>query len=91
MKVDVERWLRDLGLGRYARTFAENAIDLDVLPELSEQDLEELGVSPADREQLRRAVGFLSEEAAAPYRRADAGRRQLTLMLADLVGATGLD
>ena len=92
MNVDVERWLRDLGLGRYARTFADNAIDLDVLPELSEQDLEELGVSRADREQLRRAVGSLSEEAAAPpHRHADAGRRQLTLMLADLVGAIGLD
>ena len=42
---DVERWLQDLGLAQYARTFVENDIDLDVLPDLSDQDLEELGIS----------------------------------------------
>src|SRR5919106_1686886 len=57
---DVERWLQDLGLARYARTFVENDIDLDVLSDLSEQDLEELGVSLGHRKKLFRAKSCVS-------------------------------
>ncbi len=41
---DIGQWLHDLDLGRYLKTFHDNAIDLDVLPELNEADLEKLGV-----------------------------------------------
>jgi hypothetical protein len=41
--MDVGGWLRNLGLGRYESEFIENAIDTDVLPELTEGDLEKLG------------------------------------------------
>jgi hypothetical protein len=33
-------WLENLGLGQYADAFAENAIDLEVLADLSDRDLE---------------------------------------------------
>ena len=37
-------WLQELGLGQYAQRFAENGIDFSVLPDLTDQDLEKLGV-----------------------------------------------
>ena len=96
--VDVERWLQDLGLAQYAGTFAENDIDLEVLPHLSEQDLEKLGVSLGHRKKLLHAIAALaagseplrvsSAEEPSPHRRAEAERRQLTVMFVDLVGST---
>ena len=43
--VDVGAWLRGLGLGQYEPAFRENDVDADVLPELTEADLERLGVA----------------------------------------------
>jgi hypothetical protein len=37
---DLGDWLEQHGLGKYAGAFAAQEIDLDVLPELSEADLE---------------------------------------------------
>jgi class 3 adenylate cyclase/predicted ATPase len=98
---DVERWLRDLGLAQYARTFAENDIDLDVAADLSERDLAELGVSLGHRRKLLRAIAALAAAsgrsasggwtAAVSAARAEAERRQLTVLFVDLVGSTGLD
>jgi hypothetical protein len=45
-------WLEKLGLGQYAQRFAENDISFGVLPELTDQDLRELGVSLGHRRQL---------------------------------------
>ena len=42
--MDVGGWLRNLGLGQYEALFRANEIDADILPELSEADLEKLGV-----------------------------------------------
>ena len=42
--MDVEGWLRGLGLGQYEALFRASAIDADILPELTEVDLEKLGV-----------------------------------------------
>ena len=53
---DVVRWLDGLGLGRYAQAFAENDVALDVLPDLADSDLRELGVSLGDRKRLLRAI-----------------------------------
>ena len=41
---DLAEWLGRHGLGQYAQTFAENNIDYSVLPDLTEDDLEKLGV-----------------------------------------------
>ena len=38
--MDIAAWLRDLGLERYAETFRDHEIDAEVLPELSDSDLE---------------------------------------------------
>jgi len=42
--LEIADWLRELSLERYAETFRDNAIDVAVLPELSEPDLEKVGV-----------------------------------------------
>ena len=42
-------WLKKLGMSEYAKVFAENRIDLSVLPGLTDQHLEKLGVALGDR------------------------------------------
>ena len=42
-------WLESLGMSEYAQRFAENRIDFSVLPDLTDQDLKELGVLLGDR------------------------------------------
>ncbi len=42
---DVRQWLDSLGLGQYADTFERNAIELDQVATLSDEELKELGVS----------------------------------------------
>ena len=56
MQSDVERWLEGLGLLRHAALFAENLIDFEVLSELTDEDLRELGLALGDRKKLLRAV-----------------------------------
>ena len=43
--MDVAAWLKNLGLGKYERTFREHDVDADVVSELGDADLEKLGVS----------------------------------------------
>jgi class 3 adenylate cyclase/predicted ATPase len=99
--VDVAAWLHDLGLGRYGQAFRENEIDSDVLRELTESDLEKLGIPLGHRKKLLRAIAGLSAAEAdpraapgavssAPPRPLEAERRQLTVMFIDLVGSTEL-
>ena len=54
--VDLESWLEELGMGQYAQSFVASDIDFDVLPDLTEADLERLGVSLGHRKRLRRAI-----------------------------------
>ena len=42
--MDIAAWLRGLSLERYAGAFRDNAIEMEVLPELIEADLEKVGV-----------------------------------------------
>src|ERR1700726_2259630 len=93
--MDVAAWLRGLSLERYEAAFRDNAIDLEILPELTEADLEKLGVLLGHRKRMLRAIAELgtapSRAAPAPERAADpAERRQLTVMFCDLVGSTAL-
>ena len=37
-------WLQKRGMSEYAQPFIENRIDLSILPDLTDQDLEKLGV-----------------------------------------------
>ena len=82
---DLQGWLDSIGLGKYAEAFVENDLGLDVLPELSESDLKELGLSMGDRKRFLKA---LATAQARPTE--DAERRQLTVMFCDLVGSTAL-
>jgi len=85
-------WLEKLGLGHYALRFAENGIDLGVLPELTDQDFDRLGVLLGHRRKMLRAIAELKQgelvgEQAGQH---DAERRHLTVMFCDLVGSTEL-
>jgi hypothetical protein len=62
---EIADWLRKLGMSEYAQRFAENAIDFSVLPDLTDQDLEKLGVLLGHRRKILRAVAALASEPAA--------------------------
>ena len=102
---DVKQWLDQLGLPQYAEVFERNAVDLDLLCELTDADLEKIGVHPlGHRKKLLKAIAELnslrlSAPAAHPIPEgwvprepiiAQADRRQLTVMFCDLVGSTAM-
>ena len=102
--MDVGGWLRNLGLGQYESAFIENAIDTDVLPELTEGDLEKLGIPLGDRKRLIKAIKATAGTSTSALIRGEVGenapsdsspvvaaeRRHLTVMICDLVGSTAL-
>src|SRR5215831_17576527 len=60
-------WLQKLGLGQYAQRFAENDITFAILPDLTDQDLKELGMaSLGHRRQLLREIANLGKAGAPP-------------------------
>src|SRR5215510_7256629 len=95
-------WLEKLGLSEYAQRFAENDIDFTILGDLTDQDLERIGIaSLGHRRKLLRAianletiekgtpaVGVASPHAPLPLDTVE--RRQVTVMFSDLVGSTAL-
>jgi class 3 adenylate cyclase len=93
----IAEWLASIGLGEYASRFRENAIDLSVVRDLTEQDLKDLGVLLGHRRKMLRAILELQGEGARTPRTVtklasanNAGRRQLTVMFCDLVGSSAL-
>jgi len=102
--MDVAAWLRGLGLEQYAPAFHDNAVDGEVLRELTADDLKDLGVTlVGHRRKLLAAISALGMEPPTVARPAanaisaptspstiDAERRQLTVMFCDLVGSTAL-
>src|SRR5271167_3298 len=97
--MDVGAWLRRLGLGQYEAVFQQNEVEADVLPELTETDLEKIGLPLGPRKRILKAIANLgaAEKAlgdgnlSAPPPAGDAAeRRQLTVMFCDLVGSTAL-
>lgn len=96
MPDSVTQWLEQLGLGEYATSFAENHIDTRHLPELTNDDLKDLGVkSLGHRKTILIAIKALdpttspaANDVAAS--RSAAERRQLTVMFCDLIGSTTL-
>src|SRR3984885_9070953 len=95
----IAAWLKKPGMSEYARRFAENDIDISVLPHLTDQDFKELGVSLGHRRKLLAAIPELggvapsastSPALAEPKPQDSAERRQVTVMFSDLVGSTAL-
>ena len=96
----LKRWLEGVGLGHYTDLFAQHRLDLDVMGDLTESDLVELGLPLGDRKRLQRAMSALfhaetaekPDTAARPQVRAEVGaeRRQLTTMFCDMVDSTSL-
>src|SRR5215471_12439876 len=100
--MDIVVWLRSLGLGKYEAAFRENDIDETVLPNLTAEDLKDLGVSiVGHRRKLLDAIGALRADTSAPGPSNDlkttpsapspshedrAERRQVTVMFSDIVG-----
>lgn len=100
---DLGGWLRGLGLEQYEAAFRENEINGTVLPNLTADDLKDLGVGiVGHRRRLLDAIAALRAEASRPAPRAAAPlegdhigkdiaeRRQVTVMFSDLVGSTAL-
>jgi class 3 adenylate cyclase len=96
---ELETWLTPLGLAQLAPALRANDIDLDILPALSEADLEKLGVSLGHRRKLLRALESVpripptwqsASSPPSPVGGASVERRQLTVMFCDLVGSTAL-
>lgn len=90
--MQIAEWLEKLGLGQYAERFAQNGIDVGVLPELMDEDFDKLGVLLGHRRKMLRAIADLDPAAliASPAPPHDAERRHLTVMFCDLVGSTAL-
>ena len=103
--MDVAQWLNGIGLGQYGALFREHEIDAEVLPDLTEADLEKIGVPLGHRKRLMRAIAGLSPDIALPSAAipalarssppqptpgAAAERRPITVMFCDLVGSTSL-
>ena len=99
-------WLRSLGLEEYEAAFRDNKINERVLPNLTQEDLKEIGVGPVGhRRILLEAIAALRADAGSKTPSADATttstapsappedraeRRQVTVMFSDLVGSTAL-
>src|SRR5262245_56731685 len=102
--MDIVVWLRSLGLGKYEAAFRENEISQRVLPNLTAEDLKELGVTAlGHRRILFDAIAALRVDTGGKATSADAApsaptvspedlakRRQVTVMFSDLVGSTAL-
>lgn len=88
--MDIGAWLRGLGLGQYEQAFRDNAVDGDVLPSLTAEDLKELGVvAVGHRRRLLDAIAGLAPGRAAVCE-AMGERRQVTVLFADIAGYTAL-
>ena len=101
---EIAGWLEQLGLGKYAERFAENEIDLAILPHLSDADLQEIGLPLGPRRKIQQALrdGAADQGEVAEPPGADrehrteqdqetrGERRPVTVLFADLCGFTKL-
>jgi class 3 adenylate cyclase/ABC-type lipoprotein export system ATPase subunit len=98
---DMTLWLQNLGLEKYDEVLASHDIDLAVAPELTEQDLERLGLSLGHRRKFIAAAVKLravmappaaaaAQNRSSPQSAPPVERRQVTVVFIDLVGSTAL-
>ena len=96
---EIADWLKTLGMSEYAERFADNKIDISVLPHLTDQDLKDIGVPLGHRRKMLAAINqgaewiqLLAEATTgvAPKTQEAPERRHVTVMFSDLVGSTAL-
>ncbi len=90
---EIDVFLEEHGLSKYAPVFASNEVTLADLALLSEHDLIDLGLPLGPRRRLLAALGKAREANPAPVQgrgKIVAERRQLTVMFVDLVGSTAM-
>ena len=96
---EVRKWLESIGLAQYGDAFETNDLDIDLLGQVDDQLLKDIGVSSAGhRLRIRNAIAKLNQQeksvssagAATDAASASAERRQVTVMFSDLVGSTAL-
>ncbi|MGI9367106.1 MAG: SAM domain-containing protein, partial [Rhizobiaceae bacterium] len=63
---DIETWLRELSLEKYALAFSEAEIDFETLPDLVEDDLKELGLPLGPRRKAWGAIQRLGSVGTTP-------------------------
>ena len=99
--MDIDGWLRGIGLAQYAEMFRANDIDGELLGRLTNDDLKDLGVTSfGHRKRLLEGIAALVAVPGAPSSmpvaakelktQDTAERRQVTVMFSDLVGSTAL-
>ena len=97
--MDIDGWLRGIGLAQYTEMFRANDIDIELLGRLTNDDLKDIGVvSFGHRKKLMEAIAELAGAVLAspqpalsePKAQDFAERRQVTVMFSDLVGSTAL-
>jgi hypothetical protein len=99
---EIRKWLESIGLGQYGDAFEANKVEMDLLGQVDDHILKDIGVSAAgDRLRIRNAIAKLATAPVAEVNlspslpkhettAASAERRQLTVMFCDLVGSTAL-
>ena len=87
---NVRDWLRKHNFEQYADAFEANDVGLDILPELNESDLEQLGVSLGNRRRLLKAIAEHAPKLETSEPSGEAERRQVTVLFCDMVGSTAL-
>ena len=90
----VAEWLEDIGLSEYSQRFADNGIDISVLPHLTDRDLKEIGVLLGHRRKMLTSISRIMGASASPpassaqlepQQRVMAERRQVTVLFSDMV------
>jgi class 3 adenylate cyclase/tetratricopeptide (TPR) repeat protein len=94
-------WLREAGLSHLESILSEQGIDVDVIPDVTAEDLAAIGVRLGDRVRFRKAqqamqslsqveaaTASLPPEGSPSDQQAAAERRYLTVMFCDLAGST---
>jgi SAM (Sterile alpha motif) domain-containing protein len=93
---EIAEWLEELGMSEYAQRFAKNRIDLSVLPDLTDQDLKDIGVVLGDRRKILRAIArmdampeMVAVAAVQVLPTEDGASERGNVTLDDIVGETG--
>ena len=102
MPESIAEWLEKLGLSQFAELFAEQQVDFEVLPALSEEDFEKLGIPLGPRKKLLKATAALVDSETKPHsgeiparrmatwERHPDERKPATVLFADVTGSTAL-